>query len=186
MPVLSAVALLIVLTGMAGGAYLWTTRLPSDEDDQYLIESALPHDADLPPGLIPVNSSDSSETDTRFCVHASRVPGERAAANVAFKATDPEKSGLFVGVFAYASDGEAQRAFLTAPTVLQCGKNKLDLTPVTGGLAEADESQTYSATTGGFGKLALTTARRGRFLVIGAGGTAQDALDWTKLTVGRL
>lgn len=166
--------------GAVLGGYFWINRLPSVGEDKAHLESALPSGSDLPPGLTGIDPG-GSRSGNAFCEQASHGPGERSSAMVGYKATALGETGLYVGVAAYESPDDASRAFVTAPSAMRCGTGKLDLIPVTGGVREAEESQTYTA-----GPAYVTVARRDRFLVIGVGGTARDALKWTKFAITRL
>lgn len=177
---LLAVAAIAAVIAVIAGGYFWMNRLPSVDDDKVHLEAALPTGSDLPPGLTGADAG-SSQSKNAFCEQASRIPGERASARVSYKATSSDDPGLYVGLAAYESSDDAAKAFVTVPSLMSCGADKVELTPVTGGVKGADESQTYTAGAG-----YLTVARHDRYLVIGVGGTARDAIKWTAFAIARL
>jgi len=181
----AAAALAVVAVAVFG--YWFLNRLPSKESDKEVITAALPSSADVPPGLIPGSELDLKKSSDSPCV-LDVVPTRADASVLFFEAPDRlGDKGFGIGGVSFESDDDASKlmALASPANLASCLGTKLEVTPTTGGVKNADESKVWIAG-GGSSGVYLALARTGRFVVLSLAAKPEKAIELPQTAIEKL
>lgn len=178
--VFGACAVIAVLGG-AFVAYRVFFALPSVSDDKTTLESALPTDADVPPGLIPGDELDDGKDDsTGDCSTTGVEP--RAQVDVSYfeGQGDLGKDGFVMSAASFddVETAESEIAEVDQDLLDRCfgSSGTMSAKETTGGVENASSSTVFIVEGVG-GQLYAAVAQTGRFTVLAMATEADRALE---------
>ena len=173
--------MVVVVLGGAFFAYRVFFALPSVGDDRSTLESALPTDADVPPGLIPGDElDDGADDNTGDCSTTGVEP--RAQVDVSYFESQGAlgKEGFIISAASFddAEMAESEIAEADQDFLDRCfgSSGTVSAKETTGGVENASSSTVFIVEGIG-GQLYATLAQTGRFIVVAMATEADRALE---------